>query len=143
MNAYRIGQVTEMLGLSPDTLRYYERLGLLPGVVRTGSGIRRYSGRDISRLRFIQRAQQMNFSLKEIGELLKMRENPQGARDEMRHLTANKLAEIEARLADLDTLRKELRLLLNLCRASENGCPIIEGIGNKTAKKKASRMRRR
>lgn len=143
MSAYRIGQITEMLGLSPDTLRYYEKLGLLPGVVRTASGIRSYSECDISRLRFIQRAQQMNFSLKEIGGLLKMREDPQGARDEVRQLTANKLVEIEARLADLDTLRKELRLLLNLCRTSENGCPIIEGIDKKTAKKKASHIRRR
>jgi len=128
MSRYRIGQVTEILGLSPDTLRYYEKLGLLPRVTRTPSGVRSYSERDISRLRFIRRAQQMNFSLAEIAELLKMRTDPQGARDEVRQLTAAKLAQVETRLEDLSILRKELQLLLNLCRTSAKGCPIIEDL---------------
>ena len=128
MNGYRIGQVTEMLGLSPDTLRYYEKLGLLPAVARTSSGLRVYNDRDISRLRFIQRTQKMNFSLAEIGTLLKMRENPQKVRNNVRRLTANKLIEVENRLKDLETLRKELQLLLNLCQDSVDGCPIIDGL---------------
>ncbi len=131
MNGYRIGQATEMLGLSPDTLRYYEKRGLLPAVARTSSGLRVYSDRDISRLRFIQRAQKMNFSLAEIGTLLKMRENPHGVRNNVRRLTAKKLVEVESRLKDLDTLRKELQLLLNLCQNSTNGCPIIDGLDQK------------
>jgi len=130
MNGYRIGQITEILGLSPDTLRYYEKLGLLSRVARSSSGLRIYNDRDISQLRFIQRAQQMNFSLAEIGILLKMRENPQNARKNVRLLTAHKLAEVENRMKDLETLRKELQLLLNLCETSEDGCPIIAGIEN-------------
>jgi len=126
MSSYRIGQVTEILGLSPDTLRYYEKLGLLPRVTRTSSGVRSYSERDISRLRFIRRAQQMNFSLAEIAELLKMRTDPQGARNGVRQLTAAKLVQVKTRLEDLNILRKELQLLLNLCRTSAKGCPIIE-----------------
>ncbi len=120
-----------MLGLSPDTLRYYEKRGLLPAVARTSSGLRVYSDKDISRLRFIQRAQKMNFSLAEIGTLLKMRENPHGVRNNVRRLTAKKLVEVENRLKDLDTLRKELQLLLNLCQDSTNGCPIIDGLDQK------------
>jgi DNA-binding transcriptional MerR regulator len=131
MKLYRIGDITNLTSLSADTLRYYEKIGLLPRVSRTVSGIRQYEERDISRLRFIQRAQKMNFSLAEIGDLLKMRENPQHARDEVRQLASDKLAEVEERVNELDTLRKELRLLLNLCRASEDGCPIIEKIDNK------------
>ena len=125
---YRIGDVTELTNLSPDTLRYYEKIGLLPRVARTPSGIRQYDEKDLSRLRFIQRAQKMNFSLAEIDKLLKMRDDPQHARDEVRMLTASKLEEIEAHLKELTTLRNELTLLLNLCRGSEDGCPIIEGI---------------
>jgi len=117
-----------MTGLSADTLRYYERIGLLPGVARTASGIRLYGERDLSRLRFIQRAQKMNFSLEEIGALLSLREDPQHARDTVRELTAHKLAEVEARLEELTLLRNELTLLLNLCRGSAEGCPIIEGM---------------
>ncbi len=128
MPQFRIGELSQRLGLSVDTLRYYEKIGLLAPVNRTPSGARVYTERDESRLRFIQRAQQMNFSLSEIQALLNMRDNPSHAREEVRRLTATKLSEVEARLRELDTLRRELQLLLNLCRASDEGCPIIEGI---------------
>jgi MerR family copper efflux transcriptional regulator len=127
MSSYPIGIVARQLSMSVDTLRYYEKIGLLK-VTRAESGIRLYSEKDISRLKFIKRAQQMNFSLAEIGGLLKMREDPQHARAEVRQLTANKLKEVEARLTELDTLRKELTLLVNLCSASDEGCPIIDRI---------------
>lgn len=126
--AMSIGEVTERLGLSADTLRYYEKIGLLPRVGRTASGLRRYGARDLSRLRFIRRAQAMNFTLAEIGALLRFREDPVRARPRVRELTAGKLAEVERRLAELGHLRDELRLLLNLCAASREGCPVIEGI---------------
>ena len=125
---FQIGDVTRRLGLSADTLRYYEKIGLLPAVHRTGSGIRQYEERDLSRLRFIQRAKAMNFSLEEIAQLLTMREEPQNARDEVRELTYVKLQQVEEQLQKLDTLRKELQLLVNLCRGTKNGCPIIDDI---------------
>ena len=128
MKYYKIGQVTELLGLSADTLRYYEKIGLLKNISRTASGIRQYSDKNISILKFIQRAQKMNFKLSEIADLLQMREDPQHAKEEVRQLTAAKLNEIEKQLGDLTTLRNELTLLMNLCRGSEDGCPIIEGI---------------
>jgi len=126
--ALRIGEITRRLGLSADTLRYYEKIKLLPPVNRTAAGIRCYGERDISRLKFIRRAQKMNFSLAEIKDLLQMREDPQHARDEVRTLTQKKLAEVENHLSDLETLRKELQLLVNLCQGSTDGCPIIEGL---------------
>lgn len=125
---YRIGDITRLLGLSADTLRYYEKIGLLPRVGRSVAGLREYGERDVSRLRFIQRAQKMGFSLAEIAQLLAMRENPQQARDEVRILTTLKLEEVEVRLKELTLLRNELRLLLNLCRGAKDGCPIIETI---------------
>ncbi len=128
MNLYKIGDVTKLTGLSADTLRYYEKIQLLPRVARNASGLRQYDDRDLSRLKLIQRAQKMNFSLSEIADLLKMREDPQQARDEVRQLTEEKLAEVDEYLAALTTLRNELQLLLNLCRGSKDGCPIIEGI---------------
>jgi len=128
MSVYRIGDVTKRIGLTADTLRYYEKIKLLPRVSRNASGIREYDDKDISRLKFIQRAQKMNFSLAEISDLLKMRENPQKVRDDVRQLTANKLIEVDEHLKTLTTLRDELQLLLNLCQGSEAGCPIIEGL---------------
>ena len=125
---YKIGEITKRLGLSADTLRYYEKIKLLPKVSRNASGVREYDDKDISRLKFIQRAQKMNFSLSEIADLLKMRENPQKVRDEVRLLTAEKLIEVDQNLDALTTLRGELQLLLNLRKGTEEGCPIIEGL---------------
>lgn len=125
MGQYRIGEVTGVLGLSADTLRYYERIGLLPTVARNAAGVRQYNDKDLSRLRFIRRAQTMDFSLAEIAALLAMREAPQRARRQARELTQRKLGEIEARLAEMKTLRNELKLLVNLCSGSKKKCPII------------------
>jgi len=129
---YKIGEITKKTGMSADTLRYYEKYGLLIDISRNSSGIRLYTDKDISKLKFIKRAQRMNFSLEEIKNLLSMRENPQHAKNSVRQLTADKLKNIEEQLTDLSTLQNELKLLLNLCRGSEDGCPIIEDIDSDT-----------
>lgn len=121
----RIGEVVAATGLSADTLRYYEKIRLMPKVQRSG-GVRCYSDKDLSRLRFIQRAQKMGFRLSEIADLLSFRENPQQAKPQVRALAHSKLADIEQHLMELTTLRDELRLLTNLCGASAEGCPILE-----------------
>jgi DNA-binding transcriptional MerR regulator len=124
----QIGEVVARLSISADTLRYYEKIKLMPKVSRNNSGIRIYSDKDISRLRFIKRAQKMGFSLEEISQLLRFRENPQKAKPRVRELAYRKLNEIEHHLSELATLRDELRLLANLCSESESGCPILIGL---------------
>lgn len=121
----RISEVVVELGMSIDTLRYYEKIKLIPKVQRNGAGVRVYGDKDLSRLRFIKRAQKMGFTLAEIANLLKFRENPQNAKPRVRELARRKLEEIEHHLVELDTLRSELRLLTNLCGASSEGCPIL------------------
>ncbi len=128
MAIYRIGDVTKQFNVTADTLRYYEKIGLFPNVSRTASGVRQYNDKDLSRLRFIKRAQYMNFTLDEIKDLLEMRAAPQTAKDSIRQLTALKLSAIEGQVSELTTLKNELTLLLNLCRGSEDGCPIIEDL---------------
>ena len=125
---YKISDIAEQTALSADTLRYYEKIGLLKKVSRAPSGVRLYSDQDLSRIRFIQRAKTMNFSLDDIAKLLQMRENPGRAKKSVRQLTQDKLVEVEAHLKTLSTLQKELTLLVNLCTASKDGCPIIDGI---------------
>ncbi len=124
--SFSISETSRQTGLSADTLRYYEKIGLLPRIQCDHGGRRRYSEQDLSRLRFIQRAQKMNFSLAEIADLLTMRADPTQARNEVRQLTRRKLEQVEEHLRELTTLRNELTLLLNLCSAAEDGCPIIE-----------------
>lgn len=128
MRAYKIGELSKLVDLSMDTLRYYEKIKLLPPVARNSSGLREYDDKDISRLRFIKRAQKMNFSLAEIGQLLTMRENPLKARAEIRTLTHQKLSDIEDQIKELTALRNELQLLVNLCIGSDDSCPIIDGM---------------
>lgn len=128
----QIGGVSEKSGFSKDTLRYYEKIGLLPRVARNTSGRRIYETGDLSRLRFIKRAQRMKFSLAEIGQLLEMRENPQNVRVEIRALMQGKLTEVEEHINELTTLRNEMQLLVNLCVNAEDGCPIIEDIERMT-----------
>ena len=123
-----IGETVKRTGLSADTLRYYEKIALLPRIARDPGGRRRYDEHDISRLRFIQRAQRCNFSLAEIGQLMKLRSTGDSNRPQVQRLTEQKLDEIKTRIADLDHLQRELQLLLNLCRGSDQGCPIIEGL---------------
>lgn len=123
---YKIGEIKKITGHSADTLRYYEKIGILPAIARNSSGLRLYDKKDISRLQFIKRAQSMNFTLDEIKKLLIMRENPIQCKDSIRQLTFEKLQSIEEQLKNLTTMKKEFTLLLNLCHGSENGCPIIE-----------------
>lgn len=122
----KIGRVVEHLEISADTLRYYEKIHLLPRVSRDASGVRQYGKKDLSRLRFIKRAQRMGFKLDEIASLLSFRENPQKAKPQVRELAGQKLAEIEEHLTELSTLHNELQLLCNLCGADADGCPILD-----------------
>ena len=130
MSCYSIGELAEVAGVSRDTLRYYEKLGLLNRVNRDSGGRRIYADHHLSTLHFIRRAQGMGLSLDEIGQLLQFRENPVKARSEVRELTRQKLQLVEHQLKELQTLRDEMVLLLNLCGcAVEDGsCPIIDSM---------------
>lgn len=127
-----IGEASETTGLSTDTLRYYERIGLLGPVARNGGGQRRYSGEDIACLRFVRRAQAMDFSLDEIGQLLELRASDGDVRTEVRALSETKLAEIEQRIQALSRLRDELADLIRQCRTAKGACPIITRMNEPT-----------
>ena len=122
----RIGEVVAALGLSADTLRYYEKIILLPRVSRNDGGLRLYSDQDIAQLKFIKRAQKMGFSLEEIGQLLTFRGSPQQAKPQVRQLAREKLEVIEQHVEELAILRDELKSLVNQCGASDSGCPILD-----------------
>ena len=121
----KIGEATEALDISADTLRYYERIKLLPKVGRSTGGVRHYSESDLSRIRYIQQSQKMGFSLNEISELLRFRESPAAARPQVRALAVAKLQKIEDHLRELKALRQEFKALIAQCTESEGQCPII------------------
>lgn len=122
----RIGEVVSELGVSADTLRYYEKIGLTPNIQRNNAGVRCYSDKDIVRLRFVRRAQKIGFSLEEISNLLGFRANPQKAKPLVRELAKQKLVDLEQHLAEITILRDELHQLVDLCAATIDGCPILD-----------------
>lgn len=120
-----IGRVAEAAGVNVETVRFYQRLGLLAEPTRPPGGVRRYGGEFVSRLRFVKRAQRLGFSLAEIQRLLVL-EDPQSC-GKARSLAAEKLALVEARLADLARMRDVLKELVVRCdvRRGKVACPII------------------
>jgi MerR family mercuric resistance operon transcriptional regulator len=108
-----------------ETIRYYQRIGLVAEPPRPLGGIRHYDGKAVSRLKFIKRAQQLGFSLDEVRNLLVL-EDGQNCR-ETRALAEKKLEAIELRLADLRRMRKLLRDLIAECESGKRprACPII------------------
>jgi Hg(II)-responsive transcriptional regulator len=130
----QIGQLAQRTGVAIDTVRYYERQGLLPQPQRRASGYRQYAEQDISRLRFIRRAKELGFSLQEIGELLAL----SNARDtdvaRIKAATENKLREVERRIEELVRVRDGLRSLVEHCpgHGDPAACPILAALGGGT-----------
>ena len=129
MQMLTIGKLAAAAGVGVDTVRFYERAGLLKKPVRTPSGYRMYATSDSARLRFVRRAKALGFSLEEVGELLRLNDG-RGTRLSVRTLTERRLAQIEQRLAELQRMRKTLRHLLHDCHGDGPlaGCPIIEAV---------------
>jgi Hg(II)-responsive transcriptional regulator len=129
MTTLTIGKLAAAAGVGIDTVRFYERAGLLKKASRTPSGYRKYAPGDAARLRFVRRAKALGFSLEEVGELLRLNDGG-GRRKAVRAVAAQRLAEIEQRLAELQRMRKTLRHLLHECHGDGplEGCPIIDAV---------------
>jgi Cu(I)-responsive transcriptional regulator len=122
----KIGELARRVGVPIDTVRYYERNGLLPPPARRASGYREYEDDDIPRLRFVLRAKVLGFSLMEIKELLDLSDEHRGDVRNLKAAAQSKLAEIEERLAQLVRIRDALRAMVDACpgEGAVTGCPI-------------------
>ena len=117
MTAIRSGQLASAAGVNPETLRYYERRGLLAAPARSPGGHRLYPTEAVTVLRVIKAAQRLGFTLDEVAELLQAGRHQHGRRSRgLRSRAAAKLAEVEAKIADLEIIRT------NLHNAMEAGC---------------------
>lgn len=123
----KIGELAQRAGVRIDTVRYYERQRLLPPPARQPSGYRHYASSDVSRLRFVRRAKTLGFTLDEIRELLALsgrREDDMGG---LKAAAIAKLADVEAKLAELTRIRDGLKTLVASCpgRGALEQCPIL------------------
>ena len=122
-----IGKLAQASGVHVETIRYYQRRGLLPEPPRPAGSVRRYGTDTVARLGFIRRAQELGFTLEEVKALLRLGETP-NCRD-ARSLAAKKLSLVESRLAGLARMRTALRSLIVQCdRGGARRCPIIESL---------------
>lgn len=130
MSELTIGSLADEAGVNVETIRYYQRRGLMPEPDKQAQGYRRYDATTVKRVRFIKRAQALGFTLEEIGGLLKLDEAHACA--ETRELASHKLQTIETKLADLVAMRKALTALLCQCDAGamKGNCPIIHALGS-------------
>ena len=127
MNTLTIGQLAREAGIGVETIRFYERKGLLEEPLRKESGYRLYQAPDIDKLLFIQRAKSLGFSLNEIRELMSLRSDPGTTNREIKEMAASKLRDIEEKIAMLKGMRQSLKTLVEMCPGTgpTSNCPIL------------------
>jgi Hg(II)-responsive transcriptional regulator len=130
MSTISIGQVARQAGVGIETIRFYEREGLLEEPARGVSGYRQYPEQVVKRIRFIKRAQRLGFSLKEITELLLLRVDAQTTCEKVKQRTEAKIAEVERKLVELQRMRQALLKVASLCtgQGPASACPMLDAL---------------
>lgn len=128
MDRLSTGEVAKQAVVNLETIRFYERKGLLPKPPRSPSGYRAFSPEAVGRVRFIKRTQELGFSLREIKELLSLRTDPDTTCGDVRRRAEEKLVDIGQKIRDLQRMKKALTQLVAACpgRGTTGACPILE-----------------
>lgn len=129
-NDLRIGEVARRANVNLQTIHYYERTGLMPKAPRTASNYRVYSGEAVRRVRFIKRAQDLGFTLKEIKELLSLRARPAAKCADVLARAEAKTRNIDEKIRTLKAMRRALSRLMSECkgRGAISECPILDAL---------------
>lgn len=130
MVGLRTSDVAKQADVNLETIRFYERKGLLPKPPRTASGYRTFSPEFVRRVRFIKRAQDLGFSLKEIKELLGLRVSPDTTCADVRDRAESKMADIEEKIRTLHAMKRVLARMVESCpsRGPTSECPILDSL---------------
>ena len=129
----KISTVAANSGCNLETIRYYERIGLMPTPERTPKGYREYSEADVERLRFISRGRGLGFNLQEIRSLLRLAQDPGLSCSEVDQLARKHLDDILVRLKDLQRMARELERTIDHCGGGQRGeCTILDSLRQPT-----------
>lgn len=132
MTMFRIGEIAKLAGVTPDTIRYYEKQQMMDHEVRTEGGFRLYSENDLQRLKFIRYAKQLGFTLETIRELLSIRIDPEHHTcQESKGIVQNRLRDVENKINELEHMRRSLQRLNDACCGSAHSsvyCSILEAL---------------
>ena len=127
-----IGKASKLSDLTVKATRYYANIDLVKPKQDSQTGYRNYTEKDVLKLKFIGKARSFNFSIDECRDLLSLYENENRPSKEVKKITLEKISEIEKKLNDLKTLRKELSHLANNCHGDDRpNCPILEALSKK------------
>ena len=130
MQPLTIGRVAKAAGVGVETIRFYEREGLIAEPPRRRSGYRQYPSDTVRRVRFIRRAKDLGFTLRQISELLALRVEPNRTCAEVREMARSKVQDIEAKIAELEKVKAALERLSLSCRGRgpTSECPILDAL---------------
>ena len=127
----KIGELARTTGANIETIRYYERIGLLPEPDRTAANYRSYGDKHRSRLAFVRHSRDLGFTIDEIRSLLDLSDHPERDCSEADRIATGHLEQVEAKIAQLATLRDELARIVGRCRGGLAGdCRVIEALGD-------------
>jgi Hg(II)-responsive transcriptional regulator len=130
-----IGEVARATGTQTETIRYYERIGLLPAPPRTAARYRIYGRSDVNRLAFVKRSRDLGFTLEEVHVLLTLAQEGDRNCKDVDAVARRHLTDVEGKIADLRRLAKELRHVIGQCRGgSISECRIIEALAPERAR---------
>jgi DNA-binding transcriptional MerR regulator len=148
----QIGKVAENTGLSIDAIRFYQKIGLVKQTARSEGGFRLFTGRDVEDLQFVQKAQEIGFSLTEIKQLSILNREQDHACSQVRDLLRDKLRDVREKVTQLLRLQAELKKALQKCnrdlrahRGSNHDecCPVLVALARESKKPGSRRLRRR
>ena len=128
-----IGKAAKFSGLTVKTVRFYSDIGIIKPYIDTNTGYREFSENDVAKLQFVGKARRFNFSIEECRELLALYENKDRSSKEVKSLTLEKIAEIDAKLSELKSLKDQLNTLATACQGDDRpNCPILDALSEKT-----------
>ena len=128
----RIGELAKATGTKAETIRYYEREGILPAADRTDSNYRDYSQNHLAALTFVRRARGLGFSMAQVRELLALSDHDEKPCENVDKLVTEQLLEVERKISDLSALREELMHLSRSCQSDRIGdCQIVESLSRR------------
>lgn len=130
MNDLRIGELAKRADVNVETIRYYERRGLLASPPRSRSGYRLFQADAVSRIAFVKKAKALGFTLTEISELLELRVDPGRGCEDVEARAQRTIGRIEGKIEELERMRAALQRLATACQAGQptSACPIIEDL---------------
>jgi len=129
MMQMNIGEAARHSGVSAKMIRHYEGIGLISKAARSYSGYRTYSASDVHTLRFVRQARSLGFSIKQIGQLLGLWRNQRRPSSKVKALAQEHIAELDARIAEMQAMKRTLQALAEHCHGDERPeCPILDGL---------------